>query len=325
MSELIAQLEFAWPWIGLLLPLPLVMRFLLPPAPEVAEQVRVPFLPTLIAELSLRRDPPALPIAQRGVFWLIWILLLTCLARPEWRLPPTLVTQPMRNLVLILDVSGSMEKNDAGPQLTRLQAVQQTVRTFVAQRKSDRIGLVIFASSAWPFAPLSEDKQALLTRIDQLTPGMVGQQTAIGDALGVAVKMLDSSEDSDAGRMAILLTDGNDTASQLSPELAAQLAASHHVQVDTIAFGDPQASGEDKVDNALLAKIAQLTGGRAWQASTQGDALKNVWRDIDAQTPAQVKTLGYSTRVPLFGWPLGMVIVLLLITAGWRRLRETRR
>ncbi len=144
---------------------------------------------------------------------------------------------------------------------------------------------------------------------------MVGQQTAIGDALGVAVKLLDHSLEADASKMAILLTDGNDTASQLQPTLAAQLAAAHHVMVHTIAFGDVNSSGEDKVDTALLENIAHITGGNAWRAATNRDALAQVWQQIDAQTPEQVKTLGLSWHHPLFIWPLALALLVLLLFA----------
>jgi len=322
MSELLTRFDFAWPWVWLLLPLPLLTRFLLPPRQPVSEEVRVPFLPELVRELRLENAPPASRWPQTLLFWLVWLLLLAALARPELLLPPQLQHKPMRNVVLVLDVSGSMAKNDAGAGTTRLQAVQRSVHNFVLQRTRDRIGLVIFASQAWPFAPISADKQALLARINQLAPGMVGQQTAIGDALGVAVKLLDSSLEQDASRMVILLTDGNDTASQLPPALAAQLAAEHQVQVDTIAFGDLNASGEDKVDSALMQDIARITGGSAFQAATSGSALQRVWQTIDAQTPAQVATLGLSFTRPLFAWPLGAALALLTAALLLARLRE---
>ncbi|ORM72137.1 VWA domain-containing protein [Pantoea rwandensis] len=315
MSEFLSRVDFAWPWAGVLVLLPLLARFVLPVKQPVTEQVRVPFLPELAESLQLSAPAPRSSGWASLLFWAVWILLIIALARPEYLMPPKTLIKPMRNIVLILDVSGSMEKNDAQNGQTRLQAVQQTVRTFIEQRKNDRIGLVIFASQAWPFAPISEDKQALLSRIAQLAPAMAGQQTAVGDALGVAVKLLDQSLDADAAKMAILLTDGNDTASQLPPTLAAQLAAAHHVMVDTIAFGDTSSSGEDKVDTALLEKIAATSGGNAWHAATQGDALSQVWQQIDAQTPQQVKTLGFSWHRPLFHWPLTAALALLLLYA----------
>ncbi len=217
MSEWLTRIDFAWPWAGLLLLLPLVTRYLPQPGKTAPEQVRVPFLPSLIDALKLDARPKR--GSRRGalLFWLIWSLLICALARPEYLTPPQYITRPMRDIVLIIDVSGSMGKTDVEGGITRQQAVQDSLRKFVASRRSDRIGMVIFATKAWPFAPISEDKQALQTRINQLAPGMIGQQTAIGDALGVAVKVLDAGPDSRADKLAILLTDGNDTASQLPP------------------------------------------------------------------------------------------------------------
>ncbi|MCU6668274.1 VWA domain-containing protein [Enterobacteriaceae bacterium H4N4] len=322
MSELLSRIDFAWPWAGLLIFLPLIGRYFLSQDREVNEQVRVPFLPELIDELKLNSQPVRTSKLSSLLFWLVWILLVAALSRPEYLTPPQHIQKPMRDLVLILDVSGSMAKNDVQGGVTRLQAVQDSVRKFVAGRKTDRIGLVIFASQAWPFAPVSEDKQALQTRIDQLSPGMIGQQTAIGDALGVAVKLLDSTTHTDASKLAILLTDGNDTASQLAPALAAQLAADHHVQVHTIAFGDPNSTGDDKVDLALMQNIAEITGGKAWTAANTGAALDSVWQAIDAITPVQVKSIGWSWHLPLFQWPLLLALGLLILLAVGRVIRE---
>lgn len=322
MSEWLTRIDFAWPWAGLLLLLPLVTRYLPQPGKTVPEQVRVPFLPSLIDALKLDARPER--GSRRGalLFWLIWSLLICALARPEYLTPPQYITRPMRDIVLIIDVSGSMGKTDVEGGITRQQAVQDSLRKFVASRRSDRIGMVIFATKAWPFAPISEDKQALQTRINQLAPGMIGQQTAIGDALGVAVKMLDAGPDSRADKLAILLTDGNDTASQLPPMLAAKLAAEHHVQVHTIAFGDPNSRDNDKVDLALLQRIAKTTGGHAWTAARSGSALDEVWQKIDAITPVQVKSLGWSWHKALYPWPLSTALLLLLTLAVGRYVRE---
>lgn len=324
MSDFFSRLDFAWPWAALLMVVPLFARYLLPQKNTPQEQVRVPFLPELAEAVQLTASAPALRRVHSLLFWCVWLLMTLALARPEYLMPPTTVIKPMRNIVLILDVSGSMGKNDGENGETRLQNVQETVRTFIQQRKNDRIGLVIFASQAWPFAPISEDKQALLARINQLAPGMTGQQTAVGDALGVAVKLLDNSLESDASKLAILLTDGNDTASQLDPALAAQLAASHHVMVHTIAFGDVNSNGEERVDTNLLDNIAQITGGNAWRANAGGTGLEQVWQQIDALTPQQVKTQGVSWHRPLFAWPLTVGLALLLLFTLGSALRERR-
>ncbi|WP_434641906.1 VWA domain-containing protein [Klebsiella sp. I138] len=323
MSELLSRVDFAWVWAWAILPLPLLSRFLRRPDQPRRERVRVPLLPMLIGELT-PDSPPARSDWRHGtLFWLIWTLLVCALAQPQFLTLPQYTRRPMRDMVLILDVSGSMGKTDVQEGVTRLQAVQDSVRKFVAARQSDRTGLVIFASHAWPFAPVSEDKRALITRINQLTPGMIGQQTAIGDALGVAVKMLDSDPHRDASKLAILLTDGHDTASQRPPELTARLAAAHHVQVHTIAFGD--LNGEDNGRSAALLKtIASTTGGKNWTAANSGAALDSVWREIDALAPVAVKSLGWSWHQPLFAWPLGAAMFLLLIPPLVRLIKVKR-
>lgn len=181
MSELLTRIAFAWPWAWLALLLPLAGRYFLPQDRELKEHVRVPFLPDLIDELKLDSQPVKTSRFSSVMFWLVWFLLVCALARPEYLTPPQHIQKPMRDIVLILDVSGSMAMTDVEGGGSRLNAVQTSVRKFVDARKSDRIGLVIFASSAWPFAPVSEDKQAIQARISQLSPGMIGEQTAIGD------------------------------------------------------------------------------------------------------------------------------------------------
>lgn len=324
MSEILMRIDFAWPWAWLLIFLPLAGRFLFFQDKTAKEYVRVPFLPNLIDTLKLDMMPVRDSKFRQIMFWLLWGLLVCALARPQYLSSPQFIHKPLRDIVLILDVSGSMDKNDVQGGITRLQAVQSSVRKFIAARQSDRIGLVIFSSNAWPFAPVSEDRQALNMRIDQLAPGMIGQQTAIGDALGVAVKLLDSGAEDDTHKLAILLTDGNDTASKLAPALAAQLARTHNVQVHTIAFGDPNSSGEDRVDLSLLQDIARITGGHSWTATTSGAALDSVWKEIDAITPVQVKSIGWSWHVPLFAWPLGLAMGLLILLPLSRYVRERR-
>ncbi|WP_434667912.1 VWA domain-containing protein [Aeromonas sp. NJAU223] len=319
MSDWLSRFDFAWPWAWLLILLPLVSRFLLPPARPMADYVRVPFLPHLVNTLDLKAEQQRSGPWQRLLFWVLWLLLVCALARPELLTPPQQIVKPMRDIVLLLDVSGSMGKNDLPGGETRLKALQDSVAKFVTARKQDRIGLVIFANGAYPFAPLSEDKGALQARIAQLAPAMIGEQTAIGDAIGVAVKLLDKAQHG-SSKLAILLTDGNDTASQLTPEVAAKLAAAHQVQIHTIAFGNEQ-SGDDKVDLALLKTIAEMTGGKSWQAARSGAALDSVWQDIDALTPVQVRTLGWSWHQALFQWPLLLALLLLLLITGGRYLR----
>lgn len=158
------------------------------------------------------------------------------MARPEWLTPPQHIEKPMRNIMLILDVSGSMAKNDVAGGSTRLEAVQASVKKFVAARPSDRIGLVIFANGAGPFAPISEDKQALETRINQLSPGMVGRRPRLATRWESRSNCSIPRKTPTPVSWRLFSPTAMISASQLTPRLAAKLAAAHHVQVHTIAF-----------------------------------------------------------------------------------------
>ncbi|NUU69057.1 VWA domain-containing protein [Enterobacteriaceae bacterium BIT-l23] len=325
-SDWLTHLTFAWPLAWGLLALPLVWRFLPSRRPQNDQSVRMPHLPMLQDRLALDAHSETQDRTSQLLFWVVWTLLVCALARPEYIEPPEYITQPMRDVVLILDVSGSMAQRDvtdARHQLiSRLQAVQSSSAAFIHQRRHDRLGLVIFSARAWPWAPLSEDRQALLARLNTLKPGMAGQQTAIGDAIGVTTRLLSQADNASHQKMAILLTDGRDSASQIPPDMAVTLAARHGIQIHTIAFGDLNQSGDDRPDSALLKRIAQATGGQFHAAAASGPALEAVWRDIDRATPTLVRKQGWSWHRPLFHWPMAAGLLVLLCTRLSRTLLQ---
>lgn len=317
-SDWLTHLTFAWPLAWGLLALPLLWRLLPGRTPQNDQSVRIPHLLMLQDRLALDQHREAPERTSQLLFWLIWTLLVCALARPEYIEPPKYVTQPMRDVVLILDVSGSMAQQDVTDarhrKVSRLEAVQRSTAAFIQKRRHDRMGLVIFSGRAWPWAPLSEDRQALLARLNTLKPGMAGQQTAIGDAIGVATRLLSRADNDGHQKMAILLTDGRDTASQVPPDMAVTLAARHGIQIHTIAFGDLNRAGDDRPDSALLKRIARATGGQFRAAAASGPALEAVWRDIDSATPTLVRKQGWSWHRPLFHWPMTAGLLVLLCT-----------
>lgn len=316
--ELLPRLGLQWPWLCVLLPLPLALRWL--PAPRTSGQqaVRVPNLPQLLpaaqAGLSGRRERHR---RLRFAGMLAWCLLVLAAARPQLSMPAEYQMVSVRNLVLVLDVSGSMATEDMhdaqGQSITRLQAMQTAVRDFIEARKDDAIGLIVFGSQAYPFAPLSRQHQVLTERVGELEPAMAGAQTSMGDALGATLKMLasaDSGESTGQGkeRMVVLLTDGKDTSSTLPPEVALRLAREAHVQVHTIAMGEDR---EATMNLALLQKMAASTGGTFHRATGDLASLRGIYAEIDRLAPRQVKQLGWSYRQPLYSFPLlGALVVL---------------
>jgi Ca-activated chloride channel family protein len=322
------MLEFDHPWAALALALPLLAWLLLPPYRETMPAVRVPFFGEL-ARLS-RQKPSAGAVIMRKN-WLqrllapvVWGLLVAALAKPVWVEPPIERIEPARDLMLAIDLSQSMEATDfvdaSGRRMNRLQAVKQVVDGFIARRKGDRIGLIVFGASAFPQAPLTLDHASVKTLLDEAQIGMAGPQTAIGDAIGVAIRMTGKSKAKE--RVLILLTDGNDTASKLPPERAAAVAKEHGLVIHTIGIGDPKASGEDKVDLAALQKLSATTGGQSFRGENLA-GLEQIYATLDRLTPDKAKHQSRRPRRDLFWMPLlaaaGLLlaydVAMLLVTA----------
>jgi Ca-activated chloride channel family protein len=311
------MLEFEFPWGLLALPLPLLAWLLLPPYRETMPAVRVPFFGQL-ARLS-RQEPSVGAVVmrknwpQRVLAPVAWALLVGALARPVWVEPPIEHIEPTRDLMLAIDLSQSMEARDfvdaSGRRLDRLQAVKQVVNGFIDRRTNDRIGLIVFGATAFPQAPLTLDHASVKALLDEARIGMAGPQTALGDAIGVAVRMTAHSQAKE--KVLILLTDGNDTASRLPPERAAEVAKERGLIVHTIGIGDPNARGEDKVDLGMLQRLAAATGGQSFRGENLA-GLESIYATLDRLTPDKVKRQSHRPKRELFYLPLLAVAALLL-------------
>ena len=306
--------QFDYPWLWLLLPLPLLAWRYLPAYREARRAVRVPFFSAISPALGVR---PVKSGISRGRWQLplnllVWLLVLAALARPVWVEPPLQQTQPVRDLLLAIDISQSMEARDyldgAGQQVDRLTAVKQVVQGFIDKRPHDRMGLIVFGGGAYPQAPLTLDHASLKILLDDIGIGMAGPNTAIGDAIGLGIKMLEHSQQPD--KTLILLTDGNDSHSAIPPDQAAALAAQQHIRIHSIGIGDPTASGENRVDSKVLELIAKTTGGRSFMANDSA-ALAQVYTTLDQLTPHEVQHLSYQPKRDLFWLPLGAALLLL--------------
>lgn len=306
-AALLHQLAFEWPWLWLLLPVPLALRWLPAPAVRHEQGVRVPNLPNLMGPDSVATTRSGGDRLLRLGFAVFWCCLVFAASRPQWLVPATYQEVPQRELVLVLDVSASMATEDmqadGGGKTSRMTVLQDAVRRFIQARQDDSIGLVVFGSQAYPFAPLSRDRQMLLQRVDELRPAMAGPQTAIGDALGSTVKMFRNMPSATQGpeRMVVLLTDGKDTASTLPAEVALRLAHREHLVIHTIALGQ---GGDDSSDLPLLRRIASVTGGTFHLAGQDANSLREIYATLDRITPRKVRKLGWSYHQPLFLYPL---------------------
>lgn len=230
--------ELAWPWVFLLLPLPWLLRALLPPADSGEAALKVSFLDEL-QQLAGRRARVALPAWRQQLPYLtVWLLLLFAAARPQWLGEPLPLPTSGRDLLLAVDVSGSMDYPDMqwqGEELTRLELVKVLLGDFIEQRHGDRVGLILFGSKAYLQAPLTFDRRTVRVWLDEARVGIAGSNTAIGDAIGLAVKRL--RERPTNSRVLVLITDGANNGGELDPLLAATLAAEESVRIHTIGIG----------------------------------------------------------------------------------------
>ncbi|MEJ8859735.1 VWA domain-containing protein [Variovorax robiniae] len=309
------QLEF--PWLLALLPLPLLVWWLMPPYREESASVRLPFFGEVASAAGLKPAPgavvPRTHWLQKVIAPIAWVLVLLALARPQFVEPPIEKVQPARDLLLALDLSQSMDARDYkrpdGTAIARVDAVRQVVQDFVTRRKGDRIGLVVFGDAPYPQAPFTMDHALVQTMLGEMIPGMAGPSTALGDAVGLGIKMFEHSKAPQ--KVMIVLTDGNDTASKMPPPRAAAIARERGVTVHTVGIGDPGATGEDKVDLDLLRQLAATTGGRYFFAGDQGE-LEQIYATLDRITPENQKVLSWRPRRELFMWPLGAAVLLIV-------------
>ena len=323
--------EFAWPWMLALLPLPLLAWWLLPPYRARQASVQIPFFEQLATATGQTPQRGAVVLRRRaiqmGAAVVIWILVVTALARPQWVGDPVTREVSARDLILAIDISGSMDQRDFhtpdGATLTRLDGVKRVIKDFIARRHGDRVALILFGTKAYVQVPFTQDLETATELLEQTQVGMAGQQTAIGDTIGLAIKTLQNSTASQ--KMLILLTDGNDTASRVPPEHAADIARQNDVVVYTVGVGDPAASGENRVDLGILQSVATTTGGRFFRAEN-GAQLQAIYADIDRLAPARLDTLSWRPKLPLFQWPLGAAVILsvvlwlgLLLEGAWKR------
>lgn len=333
--------ELAWPWVWLLLPLPWLLRWFLPVSESGDAALKVGFLAEL-ESLAGRRAKIALPSwRQQLPFLLIWLLLLFAASRPQWLGEPLPIPTSGRDLLLAVDVSGSMDYPDMqwqGEEISRLELVKRLIGDFISERRGDRVGLILFGSKAYLQAPLTFDRQTVRTWLDEAVIGIAGSNTAIGDAIGLAVKRL--RERPAKSRVLVLITDGANNGGEVDPLLAARLAAAAGVKVHTIGIGaeaDESMLGRfgfnpgGDLDETTLRAIALETGGEYFRARSN-EELKAVGQTLDQLEPAAQQAAQARVATAFYAWPLAAALLMswLLVArslwhqalrrlAGWSR------
>ncbi|MEP7184623.1 MAG: VWA domain-containing protein [Rhodanobacter sp.] len=322
--------DFAWPWIALLLPLPwLLRRWLRPAAPGRALHLPQPGLQlTRVNAASGRSLAPWLLL-------LAWLCLVAAAARPQWVGPPQTQQRSGRALMLAVDLSGSMRTGDmelAGRAVSRFGAVEAIAGDFINRRSGDELGLILFGSQAFLVTPLTYDLSAVRAQLQGAAVGLAGSETAIGDAIGVAVKRLSALPQQ--ARVLVLLTDGVNNAGSIEPREAARAAKAAGVRIYTIGigatrmripgfFGSQLVNPSADLDAGMLTSIAEKTGGRFFRA-TDSSELADAYSAIDALEPMPQHGPTLRPRHELFRWPLLAAVMLLLLVIVPRRIRPAR-
>ena len=324
------MLALEWPWVFALLPLPWLVRRWLPAAPSRTEPaLRVPAVSDFAAtEAAEARQ------ARSGLWWLAlfaWLALLFAAARPQWQGPLPQLPVSGRDLMLAVDISGSMQVRDFdldGRRVDRLTATKAVAARFIQRREGDRVGLILFGRQAYLQAPLTFDLRTVARLLDEAQVGFAGQETAIGDAIGLALKR--ARENPDSRSVVILLTDGANTAGVIEPQKAAELAAASGLRVYTIGIGgrpgglpyDFFPRGGD-LDESALREIAATTGGEYVRAHDSAE-LERIYGVLDELEPMEQDVAGFRPQRALYMWPLGFACVasLLLLFARAMPLRN---
>ncbi len=331
------MIEFAWPIVLLLVPLPLLVRYLLKPGHKEESALRVPFYAQLTAiqqDTSLHTQPTKSPVGLLHLLSaLAWLSLVIAAARPVWIGDPVDLPTTGRDLMIAVDISGSMKREDLTlnqEPVTRLDVVKKVLGDFIAARKGDRIGLILFGSQAYLQAPLTFDRQAVETLLDESQIGFAGEQTAIGDAIGLATKRLRKRPE--ASRVLILLTDGANTAGQVSPEKATEIATAEQIKIHTIGvgatemevsspfgglFGRRTMNPSADLDEKMLQNIAEQTGGQYFRAYNTHE-LQQIYATLDQIEPIEQEAEVFNPVKSLYYWPLSVFLLFSLLIAGVR-------
>ncbi len=309
------MLILAHPWLLLLLPLPLLVGRILPPSESKRPALWAPWFQRVVNILNKEnlqiREPISSKPLKRILLWISWCLVVVALARPQQLEEPISQIIPTRDLLLIVDLSGSMEANDFtkqdGERIDRLTAVKQVLDEFLQRREGDRVGLIVFGNAAFVQVPFTQDLDACRILLEETTVRMAGPRTVFGDAIGLGITLFERSEVDQ--RVIIALTDGNDTGSRVPPAEAAKIAKDNEVIVHVVGVGDPTTTGEEALDEEALQAVASTSDGRYFHANDR-EELESIYTEIDQLDTREVESVSYRPRTELYHWPLAAMLLI---------------
>lgn len=316
--------HFDWPWFAALLPLPLLIRWLLPYKKKAqVPEIHFPSLERLKKAFPAQSSSGSSLKCFLTLLFLAWLMLVLALMKPERVDQYAHLKNKGYDLMLAVDISGSMQAVDFSSStkvLSRLDVAKEVVGKFVRGRQGDRVGLVTFGEHAYLQAPLTLDTISVSRMLNDTVSGMAGNATAIGDAIGLSIRTL--RERPEGSRVLVLLTDGEDNASSIPPREAAKLAKKYGIRIYAIGMGKegpvpfPTNYGgygmvEVPMDEKLLQEIAEMTGGQFFRATDQR-ALEAIYKKIDQLEKTEAEQTLFLLREPYYQYPLGLSMLILL-------------
>lgn len=319
------MINFEWPWLLAALPLPLLV-YLLPAKKRVqSAALRIPTLVAGVDTSAATDSKSKLPLI---LLTLIWCLVVLASSRPQWLGEAIDIPTEGRELMIAVDLSGSMQVEDMelnGNTVNRLQMLKVLLGDFIERRTGDRLGLILFGDDAYMQTPMTYDRKTVAQMLDETVLGLVGKKTAIGDAMALAVKRFEQKQESN--RVLLLLTDGQNTAGKITPEQALELAVDKGITIYTIGigadvmlqrslFGTRRVNPSSDLDEKTLSKIAEQTGGQYFRAR-DSQSMAEIYQLLDKLEPVEQEQQQMRPLTALFYWPLGAALGLALLHLLW--------
>jgi len=315
------MINFEWPWLLLALPLPLLVYWL--PAKNQSEAAPLK-MPTLIPGMSHNQISNNNKKVSLLLLVLLWTLLVIATSRPQWLGDAVNIPTQGREMMIAVDLSGSMQVEDMslnGRTMNRLDMLKVLLGDFIDRRTGDRLGLILFGDDAYMQTPMTFDRQTVQQMLDETVLGLVGKQTAIGDAIALAVKRFNKKKQSN--RVLLLLTDGQNTAGKISPDQALELAIAKDITIYSVGigadvmiqkslFGSRRVNPSSELDEESLQRLASETGGRYFRAKSSDD-LTQIYQLLDQLEPVEQEQKQMRPLTALFHWPLALALILCFI------------
>lgn len=315
------MIHFEWPWLLLALPLPLLVYWLPAKVKSEAAPLR---MPTIIQGITTSNVGNTNKKVSLILLVLIWTLLVVAATRPQWLGEAINIPTQGREMMIAVDLSGSMQVEDMslnGRTVNRLDMLKVLLGDFIERRTGDRLGLILFGDDAYMQTPMTFDRKTVQQMLDETVLGLVGKQTAIGDAIALAVKRFDEKKQSN--RVLLLLTDGQNTAGKITPEQALELAVAKNITIYSIGigadvmiqqslFGTRRVNPSSELDETSLKRLADETNGHYFRARSSED-LAQIYQLLDQLEPVEQEQKQMRPLTALFYWPLSLVLLICFI------------